>query len=321
MLVVTIEAFLTRNGELESVLLTPPRRHGMKSFFLRWYAAFVEALWCMLLGLRSSFRNGLWWRSACLCTVVLVFWAWFYWHFARQIFITIGAISFIGTYGALVLGFVQGGGGGGVPAMGGIGAGLVQFLLYAAAVATVLYVFVFAFLVLTTIRLPSNRLFIDRSADAVARHYRDMPAPEPRTVGRTTLKQYALLVGSLFIPILSGWVLLLLAVYLNVRLVYGSAVRRVYGKTPGPLPLHDHVPPLLMLGVLTVIAVLVPVLNLLLPAVMCTSVLHLVRRGPQWNSPPAPVAVSSASPPNPAPARTWSASDSTTPTSEPTRPR
>jgi hypothetical protein len=54
--------------------------------------------------------------------------------------------------------------------------------------------------------------------------------------------------GGLFIPILSGWVLLLLAVYLNVRLVYGSAVRRVYGKTPGPLPLHDHVPPLLMLG-------------------------------------------------------------------------
>ena len=35
-----------------------------------------------------------------------------------------------------------------------------------------------------------------------------------------------------------------------------------------------------MLGVLTVIAVLIPVLNLLLPAVMCTSVLHRVRRGP-----------------------------------------
>jgi hypothetical protein len=277
----------------------------MKSFFLRWYAALVEALLCMLLGLRSSFRNGLWWRSACLCTVVLVFWVWFYWHFARQIFITIGAISFIGTYGALVLGFVQaGGGGGGVPAMGGIGAGVVQFLLYAAAVAAVLYVFVFAFLVLTTIRLPSNRLFIDRSADAVARHYRDMPAPEPRTAGRTTFKQVALLVGSLFIPILSGWVLLLLAVYLNVRLVYGSAVRRVYGKTSRPLPLHDHVPPLLMLGMLTVIAVLVPVLNLLLPAVMCTSVLHLVRRGPQWNASTARASVSPASPPDSAPAHT-----------------
>jgi hypothetical protein len=278
----------------------------MKSFFLRWYAALVEALLCMLLGLRSSFRNGLWWRSACLCTVVLVFWVWFYWHFAKQIFIAIGAISFIGTYGALVLGFVEGGGGGGgsVVAMGGIGPGIVQFLLYAAAVAAVLYVFLFAFLVLTTIRLPSNRLFIDRSADAVARHYRDMPAPEPRTVGRTTLKQYALLVGSLFIPILSGWVLLLLAVYLNVRLVYRSAVRRVYGKMPGPLPLHDQFPPLLMLGVLTVLAVLVPVLNLLLPAVMCTSVLHLVRRGPQWQTPTAPVPVSSTSPPNPAPVRT-----------------
>jgi uncharacterized protein involved in cysteine biosynthesis len=131
-----------------------------------------------------------------------------------------------------------------------------------------------------------------------------MPAPEPRTAGRTTLKQYALLVGSLFIPILSGWVLLLLAVYLNVRLVYGSAVRRVYGKTSRPLPLHDHVPPLLMLGMLTVIAVLVPVLNLLLPAVMCTSVLHLVRRGPQWNASTPRAFVSPASPPDSAPAHT-----------------
>ncbi|MFL6631035.1 MAG: hypothetical protein ACJ8HJ_01805 [Massilia sp.] len=64
----------------------------MKSFFQRWYAALVEALLCLLLGLRSSFRNGLWWRSACLCTVVLVFWVWFYWHSAKQIFIAIGAI-------------------------------------------------------------------------------------------------------------------------------------------------------------------------------------------------------------------------------------
>jgi hypothetical protein len=292
----------------------------MKSFLLRWYAALVEALLCLLLGLRSSFRNGLWWRSACLCTGVLVFWLWFYWHFAKQIFITVGAISFIGTYGALVLGFVQGGGGGSVVAMGGIGAGVVQFLLYAAAVAAVLYVFLFAFLVLTTIRLPANQMFMDRGADAVARYYRNKPMPEARTAPRIRFKQYVLLVGSLFIPILSGWVLLLLAVYLNVRLPYASAVRRVYGKAPGRLPLHDHFPPLLMLGVLTVIGVLIPVLNLLLPAVMCTSVLHLVRRGPQWNSPTAPASVSSASPPGPAPTHTWSTSDSTTPKSETTPP-
>ncbi|GAA5013433.1 EI24 domain-containing protein [Massilia kyonggiensis] len=293
----------------------------MKSFFLRWYAALVEALWCMLLGLRSSFSNGLWWRSACLCIAVLAFWIWFYWHFAKQIFIAVGAISIMGTYGALLLGFVEvgGGGGGSVVSMGGIGAGFAQILLYAAAVAAALYVFVFAFLVLTTIRLPLNSLFMDRSADAVARHYRNMPAPEVRTAGRITLKQYALLVGCLFVPILSGWVLLLLAVYLNVRLPYASAVRRVHGKVRGRLPLHDHFPPLLMLGVLTVLAVLVPVLNLLLPAVMCTSVLHLVRRGPQWNASSAPVAVSSASPPDPAPARTWSTSDSTTAKSETTR--
>ena len=273
----------------------------MKSFLLRWYAALTEALLCLLLGLRSSFRNGLWWRSACLCAAVLLFWAWFYWHFAKEVFIAIGAISFLGTYGAVVLGFLPSGGAAGV---GSVGAGAVQFLMYAAAVAAILYVVLFAFLVLTTIRLPVNGLFMGRCADAVARHYRDAAAPEPIGAVRTTFKQYALLLASLFIPIVSSWVLLLLAVYLNVRLLYGSAVRRVYGNVPGPLPLHDHFPPLLMLGVLSVIGVLVPVLNLLLPAVMCTSVLHLVRRGPRWQTTTAPVPVSSASPPDPAPART-----------------
>ena len=46
-----------------------------------------------------------------------------------------------------------------------------------------------------------------------------------------------------------------------------------------------------LLGVLAVIGVLVPVLNLLLPAVMCTSVLHLVRRsgnGANVNADPSP---------------------------------
>ena len=273
----------------------------MKSFFQRWYAALVEALLCLLLGLRSSFRNGLWWRSTCLCTVVLLFWVWFYWHFAKQIFIAIGAISFVGTYGAVVLGFLPSGGAAGV---GAVGVGAVQFLMYAAAVAAVLYVVLFAFLVLTTIRLPVNGLFMGRCADAVARHYRDAAAPEPIGAARITVKQIALVVASLFIPIVSSWVLLLFAVYLNVRLLYGSAIRRVYGRRPGPLPLHDQFPPLLMLGVLSVIGVLVPVLNLLLPAVMCTSVLHLVRRGPRWHAPTAPVPVSSVSPPDPAPART-----------------
>jgi hypothetical protein len=124
--------------------------------------------------------------------VVLLFWVWFYWYFAKQIFIAIGAISFLGTYGATVLGFLPGGGAAGV---GGIAVGAAQFLLYAAAVAVVLYVVLFAFLVLTTIRLPVNGLFMGRCADAVARHYRGAAAPEPIGAGRTTLKQYALLVG------------------------------------------------------------------------------------------------------------------------------
>lgn len=261
----------------------------MKQFFLAWYAAFLEALYCILLGIRASFSNGLWWRSALWCSVVLLFWLWFYYYFAKEIAIVVGIISFVATYGAIVLGFLPTGAAasGSVAGMGGIGAGLVQLVLYTLMLAVAIYVFFFAFMVLTIIRLPLNPMFMDRSADAVARYYGNAPVeayPHNQvkiSIVKTCLRYGLLLIG-LTIPILSGYLLLLIALYINVRLLYPSAVKRVYAAIPGRLPLHEHFRPLLMLGTLALIIVFIPGLNLLLPAVLCTSILHLVRRGDHW---------------------------------------
>jgi hypothetical protein len=64
----------------------------------------------------------------------------------------------------------------------------------------------------------------------------------------------------------------------NVQMIYGAAAEEVLGAALR----REQRPAIFALGLLLCLLMLVPVLNLLLPALLCTSVCHLQRRS--WHA-------------------------------------
>ena len=62
-------------------------------------------------------------------------------------------------------------------------------------------------------------------------------------------------------------------------LIYSAVAEGVLGKEQQRAMRRQQRPAIVALGLLLCLLMLVPVLNLLLPAVLCTSVCHLQRRG------------------------------------------
>jgi uncharacterized protein involved in cysteine biosynthesis len=88
-----------------------------------------------------------------------------------------------------------------------------------------------------------------------------------------------LLLLSLLIPV---WAMCVLIAYLlawNVQMIYGAAAAEVLGVEQQAALRREQRPAIFALGLLLCLMMLVPVLNLLLPALLCTSVCHLQRRG------------------------------------------
>lgn len=268
----------------------------LTAFFQLRYRALREALACIGLGLRDVRHAGLWWRSALCAMAAVGMWLWLYYHFGAFFLQLSGIITLASVTGLLGLGVLDFGPGmtsgpaslsnmGSLHGLGGLVQSLMsiaQVALVALALASVVYVLVFVAGVLGTLQLPARWLFMRRAHSVAARHYplwrAGLPAPRaPPTVWGWLRRGLGLL--ALLVPIWSMFVLLRLIIVCNMRLMYGPAAEGVLAKEQQRALATAQKPAIYMLGLLLFMMMLVPVLNLLVPALLCTSLCHLQRRG------------------------------------------
>ncbi len=266
---------------------------SLKNTLTNWSLGAREALSCLMLGVRDTRHAGLWWRSALWCTVVVAVWLALYLHFGR-FFLELSAIlAMLSVTGLMGLGVMQGVApiatgpatvsqmsnvAGSLGSLGQALLSIAQIALVLLALATFFYLLVFIVASIGTARLPLRWLFLARAKEVVARRYALWQAPAGLERTRPRWLWRMLLVLSLLIPI---WALCVLVVWLlacNVWLIYGAAAEGVLDKEQQRALRHQQRPAIVFLGLLLCLLMLVPVLNLLLPAVLCTSVCHLQRR-------------------------------------------
>lgn len=268
----------------------------MKQTLQTWPQALREASTCMGLALRDTRHAGLWWRSAVWCMIVVSLWLGLYLHFGRFFLELSGMLAMLSVSGLMGLGVMQGVApiatgpatvsqmSNVVGSIGSVGQALLsiaQIALVLLALATFFYVLVFVVASIGTARLPLRWLFLARAKQVVARRYAVWQAPAG-LASSTTRPRWLwriLLALSLLIPI---WAMCVLVVWLlacNVWFIYGAAAEGVLDKAQQRALRRQQRPAIVFLGLLLCLLMLIPVLNLLLPAVLCTSVCHLQRRG------------------------------------------
>jgi len=261
-----------------------------------WLLAWREALTCVGLGLRDARHAGLWWRSALWCVAVVALWLGLYSCFGR-FFVELSAmLALVSVTGLLGLGMMDGvgtlaHGPATVTQMGNIAGGLGsaaksllsigQIALALLALAAFFYVMVFVVGAIGTARVPCRWLLLERAKAVAARRYAAWQAPAglDASVPRSAWRRRLLLLLSLLIPV---WAMCVLIAYLlawNVQMIYGAAAVEVLGVEQQAALRREQRPAIFALGLLLCLLMLVPVLNLLVPALLCTSVCHLQRRG------------------------------------------
>lgn len=271
-----------------------------------WLLAWREAFTCIGLGLRDARHAGLWWRSALWCMAVVALWLGLYGYFGR-FFVELSAmLALVSVTGLLGLGVMDGvgtlaNGPATLSQMGNIAGGLGsaakamlsigQIALALLALAALFYVVVFIGGAIGTARLPLRWLLLERAKVVVARRYVAWQAPAclDASAARPAWRRRLLLLLSLLIPV---WAMCVLISYLlawNVQMVYGAAAENVLDAEQQAALRREQRPAIFALGLLLCLLMLVPVLNLLLPAVLCTSVCHLQRRG--WRATGSPIKV------------------------------
>lgn len=275
-----------------------------KRAYQRWTGAFGEAIACLGMAMRDARHAGLWWRAALWCPVPTVVWLWLFYHNSDFFIKLASRASMFAMFGGLTLmdgGLGMGGGGGGqgkimvditrlVRDMGKfiMDLGLfLQFLVVALAMAGVFYALLFAFANLTTVCLPLRWLFLRRAQRVAHARYtgwqpRPSPAPPHRSAWqrtRTVLKHLL----SLMIPVWSLYVVVRFMLEFNVGLIYFLAADGVLDAEQRRALMHAQRPAITMLGLILCVLMLIPFINLLIPALLCSSVCHLQRRG--WIDP------------------------------------
>ncbi|SEN88880.1 hypothetical protein SAMN05428959_103616 [Duganella sp. CF517] len=268
----------------------------LKNFFLIRYRAFREVLACLGMGLRDIRHDGLWWRSALCSTAAVGLWFGLYYHFGTFFLQVSGVISLVSVAGLMGLGVLDFGPGmasapaslshmGSLHGLGGLAQSLMsiaQVALVALALASVVYVLVFVAGVLGTLQLPARWQLLPRAQRVVARRYpRWQPTVPVRRAPMTAWDLGRRILGllALFVPVWSMFVLLRLLITFNMHWMYGPAAEGVVADQQRRDLATAQRSAIFMLGVLLFMAMVVPVLNLLVPALLCTSICHLQRRG------------------------------------------
>ena len=261
-----------------------------------WLLAWREAFTCVGLGLRDARHAGLWWRSALWCMAVVALWLGVYSYFGR-FFVELSAmLALVSVTGLLGLGVMDGvgtlaNGPATLSQMGNIAGSLGsaakavlsigQIALALLALAAFFYVIVFIVGAIGTARLPLRCLLLERAKTVAARRYANWQAPAglDAPAARPAWRRRLLLLLSLLIPL---WAMCVMISYLlawNVQMIYGAAAEEVLGAEQQAALRREQRPAIFALGLLLCLLMFVPVLNLLLPALLCTSVCHLQRRG------------------------------------------
>ena len=273
---------------------------SLKDQLLRTGSAFGEAFICLGLALRSSLRPGILLRSSGLCVAVFGLWSWvFYAHFGL-IAQAAGLISLFVVYGAAVLGFLPSlGGGTGVSGMAAIGPALGMLVVYAALLTVAMIVVLYVGAIVLSIRLALRWVLM---GSLRARALEQYPRLAQRTPGEGNLLQagrfhlgpwLGLGIGPLLclaVPLVNGVLLLLLLAYLNVRFLTPAALSGLASGEEQMQAVRRQRGAIVAFGLLILLLALVPVLNLLLPALLGAGSCHLAYRGLDRLDSPAGVA-------------------------------
>lgn len=261
---------------------------SLKDRFLAIGPAFGEAVICLTLALHSSLRPGIVLRSSGLCLLMFGLWSWvFYAHF-ELIAKGAGLISIFVVYGAATLGFLpslSGGSGGG---MAGIAPALAMLLVYAAILTAAVIVVLYIGLIVLSIRLALRWVLMDSLRARALERY---PQLATRTPGEANLLHsgrfhlgpwLGIGIGPLLclaVPVINGVLLLLLLAYLNVRFLVPAALSGLASSTEQMQAVRSQRGATIAFGLLILLLSVVPVLNLLLPALLGAGSCHLAYRG------------------------------------------
>ncbi|HSC80584.1 MAG TPA: hypothetical protein VLC08_09530 [Chitinolyticbacter sp.] len=258
----------------------------MRSWLRTWSAATKTTLVCLGKGLVDACSPALAWRSACWSVVLAGLCLWAYIHFSKALALASlsAATLWIGGLllgGSLTLWGAPTGTSGSVVAMGQMGAALLQVAQLAVLVALaagVVFVLGYVIAVSLSVRLVAVPLLLRWAMLRMPRTPVDSPL-EQSARPRYWLWLGAILIG-LCIPVLGGLLVWAGLCYINVRSLYAAARRQSRrDRLTLPTPNAHQGRVLLCLGLLLPLVLLVPVLNLLLPAWLCTSVLQVARMG------------------------------------------
>lgn len=252
--------------------------------------AFLEAFICLGLALRSSLRPGILIGSAGLCLLMTSLWGWlFYTHF-EFIAKAAGLIASFVIMGAAALGLLPSvsGGPATISAMANIAPALALMAVYAALLAVAIVVVLYAGAVVLSIRLSLRWVLMGRLKTRTRSHYPSLLQRQPATTDLLRAGRYHLGpwlgIGlgpllCLLIPVVNGVLLLMLLAYLNVRFLVPTALAGLASGAEQMRVVRAQRGALIAFGLLILMLALVPVLNLLLPALLGGGVCHLAYRG------------------------------------------
>lgn len=252
--------------------------------------AFLEAFICLGLALRSSLRPGILIGSAGLCLLMTSLWGWlFYAHF-EFIAKAAGLIATFVVMGAATLGLLPSisGGPATISAMASIAPALALMAVYAALLAVAIVVVLYAGAVVLSIRLSLRWVLMGRLKARARSRYPSLLQRQPAAADLLRAGRYHLGpwlgIGLgpllyLLIPVVNGVLLLMLLAYLNVRFLVPTALAGLASGAEQMRVVRAQRGALIAFGLLILMLALVPVLNLLLPALLGGGVCHLAYRG------------------------------------------
>lgn|GEM_PF-6930649 len=265
----------------------------------RTFAALSEASICMSLGVRSALSPPLLLRTVVTGGLIGMGWLWFFWLHVSKLFEVALACSATLVLGLLVpLGSITQYTLAPTPAvlttntaldalgaqfynlgaqLLNVGSVLVHILAFAAIVLVVLWSLAY----LVSGALIARTLFWQRLQERVRRGYpslADIPVALDVPRRRPSRLAIAVSIVGLFIPIVSGVLLVGLLCYWLVRVFFTSVVADSLTREQRTAVLGDSVGVSVLLGALLLLTALIPVVNLITPVLGGAAATHMYRR-------------------------------------------
>ncbi|WP_028453499.1 hypothetical protein [Chitinilyticum aquatile] len=258
------------------------RKLFQRPFIRRWVLASREAGVCLGLGARDAIRPRLLLPSILLIFIATAIMIWIYYSAPVEI---AGLSGIMGLCAVLGGGVTWAGGNMGSSINGFAFLQLAWLLILIGAASAIFYVLLFAFGTLCLVLLALPVTMLPRALRQVLLRYPAPFASLPDCMafnGKHLAKQLGwillILLFCFLLPVASWFVLLTIMAMLNLLLLYGAVIRALPETRAALLAVRWRWRPMLLIGLLLLVLALIPVLNLLAPALMCTTMAHLACR-------------------------------------------